>query len=68
MTRTAAEDALLAKARRGAPITIEDKLSVIGRAADVDWFREGLRDFGLDTPEALAACARRKVDLQRGAV
>lgn len=55
MTRTAAEDALLAKARRGAPITIEDKLSVIGRAADVDWFREGLRDFGLDTPEALAA-------------
>lgn len=67
MRRPAAEEALLAKARRGAPITVEDKLSVIDSAADVDWFRAGLREFRLDTPEALAACARRKADLQRRA-
>lgn len=63
---TGAEAALLAKARRGAPITIEDKLSVVVTEGDVDWFREGLRDFGLATPEALAACARRKADIARG--
>jgi hypothetical protein len=65
--RTRAEDALLAKARRGAPITVEDKLSVIDSALDVDWFRAGLRDLGLQTAETDAACARRKVEIMRGA-
>lgn len=64
---TRAEAALLAKARRGEAVTLLDKLSVITSAADVDWFRDGLREQGLGTPEAVAACARRKIDLMKGA-
>jgi hypothetical protein len=63
---TRAEAALLAKARRGDEVTIEDKLSVIGTVAEVDWFRDALREFGLATPDAVAACARRKIELMQG--
>lgn len=67
MSRTRAEEALLSKARRGEPITIEDKLSVIDSALGVDWFRAGLRDLGLASRETDAACARRKAELAKGA-
>jgi hypothetical protein len=62
---TSAERALLAKSRRGEEITLDDKLSVIDTVGEVDGFRDALRDGGNATPEALAACARRKVALQR---
>jgi hypothetical protein len=61
---TPAERALLAKARRGDPITIADKMAVITERADVEWFKIGLRDQKLDTPEALAACELRKAQLE----
>ena len=61
---TPAEEALLAKARRGLPITVTDKLSVITERGDVEWFKIGLRDQKLDTPEALAACYLRKAQLE----
>jgi len=61
---TPAEEKLLAKARRGLPITAADKLSVITERGDVEWFKIGLRDQKLDTPEALAACEARKAELE----
>jgi hypothetical protein len=61
---TPAEENLLAKARRGDVLTVEDKLSVIATRGDVEWFAIGLRDQGLETPETRAACARRKAELE----
>jgi hypothetical protein len=62
---TRAERALLAKSRRGEEITFDDRLSVIDTVDDVNWFRDGLRDSGNWTTEAIAACARRKVEILR---
>lgn len=61
---TPAEERLLAKARRGDVLTVEDKLSVITTRGDVEWFKIGLRDQKLDTPGALAACEARKAQLE----
>jgi hypothetical protein len=61
---TAAERALLAKARAGHDVSTDDKLSAIDTIAGVEWFRAGLKLHGLDTPENLSAVARRKVALQ----
>ena len=65
---TSAERALLAKSRRGEEITFDDKLSVIDTLADVNAFREGLRNSGQWTNEAVEACARRKVEILKAAI
>jgi hypothetical protein len=62
---TPAARALLDKSRRGEPITADDKLTAIDTVADVEMFRLGLVLHGIDTPEALGACARRKAEIQR---
>lgn len=56
---------LLAKARAGEEPTTDDKLAAIDTVAEVEWFKAGLKQHGIDTPENLAACARRKIELQR---
>lgn len=65
---TSAERALLAKARRGEPLTVDDRLSVIDSVGDVDWFKAGLQIQRLDTPEALGAVARRKAEIQKARI
>lgn len=60
------ERRLIEKARSGEPITVDDKLAVIATTAEVEWFKAGLQMHGIDTQEALAACARRSAEIQRG--
>ncbi len=63
---TGAERALRDKAWAGQPVTVEDKLAVIVTVADVEHFAAGLVLAGIAGPEAVAACARRKAEIQRG--
>lgn len=63
--RTAAEQLLLEKARRGERILPADTCATITTEVELEQYRLALRAAGGLTDEAQQAVARRRVELQR---
>lgn len=64
MTR-AAESALLAKLRRGEPVTVLDHIPTIDCAEELEAFRLALIGNGRMTPDAQTAIYRRQMQIER---
>ncbi len=61
----AAEQALLAKWRRGEIITPEDHVTTIDNADELEAFRRALIGNGRMTPDAQTAIYRRQMQIER---
>lgn len=62
---TDAERDILAKHRRGLPITADDVVQTITTEAELEGFRAGLRLRGALTADALTAIETRRFQLQK---